>query len=231
MKFICNIAPALILAPALLLLAGACSADAEDVADRPWAAEFRRVYESAESQFVRDAVADGELTLAEKREAATRTNECFVSVDASFEIREGSTFYWIYTGEPSATVEESAAAWEAATTPESQDCIFRYWNDLAILWELTVTNPLKEDLDALVVECLVRNQLADERLTIQQFQESAAMCHFHFDVDPDVDLSVEEMMQIMQDWEAENEGCRPVLPNGVYLDEGIARDCQLDPRS
>ncbi|MCL1899302.1 MAG: hypothetical protein FWG11_02070 [Promicromonosporaceae bacterium] len=159
----------------------------------PWAHEFRRIEESATNDLVRNIVSNGELTLADMREAAARTNECFASVGSPASIIEDQRggFQNVI---PSAEDGSSGYPSEAVRRA-SIDCELDYRNDLWILWDRIRVNPDGVD----------------------------------FEYDPGNPMSDAEWEAL---WLAHGEatrGCRPRLPGGVYLDEGIALDCRMDP--
>lgn len=194
----------------------------------PWAAEFQRVHDSATTDLVRDIVSDGELTLGEMREAATWANRCFDAVGspaAIIESRGGSFLNVLFE-------EEDARGYPSeAVRTGSIECEFRYWNDLWVLWDMVRLNPDAEDFDELVVDCLVRNGLAAEALSVQVYRESSRACEFRFEDDPDNPISDEEFHALLTaHWHA-HQDCRPQLPCGLYLDEGEAWDCRMDPRA
>jgi len=223
----------MVLVVSVLLVSSGCSGDERQVADSPWAAEFQQVYDEATNDFVRAIVADGELTLAEMREAAARTNECFESVGSPATIDESSGGAFMlslphrvgYEGSWDTVVHYGSLEIQEASIA----CEFEYFNGLWGLWDATRVNPDGEDFNTLVAECLVRNEVAAAGLTGAMFQEAAMMCAFHFEHDPDNPLSPEEIIALSQaHWEA-NQDCRPQLPGPVYLDEGVAWNCQMDP--
>lgn len=219
---------------AVVLVAGAgCADDAQQVAERPWAAEFQRVYDEAPNDFVRSIVADGELTLVEMREAAARTNECLASVGspATIDEGEGGAFMLGFYHRAGYEGHEDMAVHLGG--PEIRDatfaCEFEYFMDLWVLWDTIRVNPHGENFDDLVAECLIRNGLVDATLTGQAFREAALACDFFFEHDPDNPLTNEEITELSRlHWE-ENPDCRTQLPGPVYLDEGVAWDCQMDP--
>ena len=196
----------------------------------PWASEFERVYQEATNDFVRRIVADGELTLPEMREAAVRTMECFESVDAIFRIVEigYGAFSVTFDVPDGMTVEE---ALNVFTTEESVACEAEYFNELWGLWNLIRANPDAVDLDVLTAECLIRHGLADSGLTGRKFREAASVCDFEFVDDPENPMTVEERRILWEEHLEATRDCRPQLPGGVYLDEGQAWDCQMDPSS
>ncbi|MCL1900424.1 MAG: hypothetical protein FWG11_07960 [Promicromonosporaceae bacterium] len=215
---------------AVALLAGACAPATGEPYSSPWAAEFAEVYARAESDLVRAIVADGELTLAEMREAIAATNACFRDVEVEFGVvgtvettlaEDGLGGFTLRTGhvEPWHDVDQELRSAIA-------DCEFRYWNDLWILWDLIRLNPDAEDFDGLVLDCLVRNSVVPQGFTYHQFREAVDQCAFVYDHDPEHPLSPEELRLL---WEQHDRDCRPQLPDGTYLDEGAAWDCQMDP--
>ena len=210
---------------ATLVLAGCSSGGSEEQA-RPWAAEFEQVYQGAETDLVRSIASDGELTLAEMREAAAVTNECFERAGhwgSILEVGGGEFTHQIEHWDPEVMFpsEEVRLA--------SLECKLRYFNELWILWDTVRLNPEAADFDELIAECLVRNNVAAVGLTGQQFQEAARACDFTFEADPDNPISDEEWGRLLEEhWETHAD-CRPQLPGGIYLDEGIAWDCRMDP--
>lgn len=189
----------------------------------PWAQEFRRVHDEATTDFVRAVVEDGELTLAEMREAVARTLECWGDLgyapgDRQINEIDGTFQPFIRhfndAGEPIELHDPNAVA-----------CELDYFNELRILWDLIRVNPDAEDFDELAAECLVRNDLAEPGFTGRHFREAAMACAVVI-TDPENPTSPEDG-QAPHD--ANDPTCRPQLPGGTYLDEGTAWDCRMDP--
>jgi len=209
-------------AVALMSLAG-CSNSGSAVSEMPrLSGEFLTVYETTESDFIRAVVEDGELTLAEMREAAELANNCFEAVGSGFRVIEPGGFtVWLSSEDAEAeSIESERAAFE---------CEMRYIDELRSLWHLANFGAEGVDFDELIAECLVRNDLVAVGFTGQHFQEISTQCAFAFDYETMGDLSEEELQVLIgQHWE-DNSDCRPQLPGGTYLDEGLAWDCQMDP--
>jgi len=212
----------------VVLLAVGCSAGDVEAEPKPWAVEFARVYAEAPNDFVRQIVADGELTIEEMREAAARTQECWDAIGAERWFRESAD----------GSIGPVWRGWDGVGPNESEnwaaeDCTLEYFNDLWILWDLIRRNPDAEDFDQLIVDCLISHDLAEPTLTVPLFEEARIQCYFEVTEEMSATMTDEEIMA------AEREhglhmmeiGCRPQLPGGTYLDEGQAWDCIMDPIS
>ncbi|MCL2595354.1 MAG: hypothetical protein FWD83_07540 [Promicromonosporaceae bacterium] len=180
---------------------------------------------------MRRIVADGELTLANMREAAARTMECFELVGSDFFIEElgYGDFSVTIKFELGQGLDEVLEEMGEEVYRASINCELEYWNELWSLWELIRLNPEAEDFDGMIAECLIRNDLAAEGFTGRQFREASMSCGLLIEDDPMNPLSPEERQELFEaHWEATRD-CRPQLPGPVYLDEGVAWDCQMDP--
>jgi len=209
-----------------VLLTVGCATSTDSPQANPWEREFQRVYTEATTDFVREIVANGELTLAEMREAAVRTGECYRNVGSEFRIEEhpDGSFGIVIT-------LESFESMDDATSSAAIRCELDYWNELWLLWDTIRASPEGLDRDVMVVECLNRHGVTDEELTVHQFREAAGSCAFSFEEDPNNPLSAEEIEALAEEFWLNNRDCRPQLPNGVYLDAGQAWDCQMDPNN
>ena len=207
------------------IILASCAHTTQAQETNAWAQEFQRIHDTASSPVVRSIVEDGQLTLAEMREVAALTNECFQRVGSPAVIQEDERggFMNILISEPANTYPSEEIR------VQSIECEMTYWNDLWILWDLVRLNPDAEDFEELIVDCLNRNNLSEDTVTVQIFREASQACSLTIDSDTLDTLSDEELSALFDaHWEL-NQDCRPQLPCGLYLDEGLARECQLDP--
>jgi len=215
---------------AMLLATGACAPTTAEPAVNPWADEFARVYEQAESDLVRAIVADGELTLAEMREAIEAATVCFRDIESEFAAVTTVLTTITEDGAGGFTLRTDHDGYWHDVDPGLRsaiaDCEFRYWNDLWILWDLVRLSHDGEDFNDLMLDCLVRNSVVPDDFTYRQFREVVDGCAFVFEHDPENPLTEEEIRLL---WEQHDWDCRPQLPDGTYLDDGVAWDCQMDP--
>jgi len=190
------------------------------------------VYARAESDLVRAIVVDGELTLAEMREAAEAATACFRDVELEFASVAATVTTITEDGLGGFALQTSHYGYWPDVDPELRsaiaDCEFRYWNDLWILWDLIRLNPDGEDFNDLVVDCLVRNSVVPPDFTYRQLREVVDVCAFVYEHDPKHPLTEKELQLL---WDQHDWDCRPQLSDGAYLDEGVAWDCQMDPLS
>lgn len=133
------------------------------IPEGPWAAEFAAAAERAKSDFVRDALADGEVTDAEFAEARSRFVSCMsdAGFSVAFTVNQGN---WSYGGSSAqAETQEFRAA--------DRDCYDQWIGDIWNLYTSPRTDPDNEGWDTLVARCLVDRGLVPAGFTARAWLE------------------------------------------------------------
>ena len=197
------------LAVAIMAGCGAQVAEAVNI----WDVQIREIYESTESDFVRDVLRDGVITTAEVRESRERFLSC--AQDAGLPV----------------TLWESGDDWGTAisrelTEAESElefQCFLQWDGFIQGLYTSIAQNPDGVDRDDLIAACLIRHGLAPEGFTGRDYRELIAPLVMSF-----TGAETEEEIRAIEDAVANVP--QPVLPGGHLLNEGIAWDCQVNPQ-
>lgn len=142
---------------ASLALAAILGCSAESPEDGPYSARFAEAMQQATSDFEREVLADGVVTRAEYEEAVERYVECMADVGIKVTLidQEG---YYVYS---------------FAQTPGLDAADIECMRGTTLLVSGLYTDPLKnpgnDDYDEIVVACLKRAGVVDERYTATQF--------------------------------------------------------------
>lgn len=198
----------------LVALTG-CHAAAPASSD-PWAAEFAAAYAATDSEFIRDVLADGEITSVELHEARELFLACVHDAGLHVGIWEDADGNW---------GTSVAGDWSEEDLAIEFACDDQWIGPIAQLHRITTLNPDNTDWDTLVAQCLVRRGLAPEGFTGRDYREISEYGLERITIGPDD--SVEDAIAATAD--------APViprlLPSGVDLNESEeAWECRTDPR-
>ncbi|MCL2594833.1 MAG: hypothetical protein FWD83_04880 [Promicromonosporaceae bacterium] len=209
---------------------GGGSQYAEDFDQSAWAEILRSAYEAAPNDFLRAILADGQITVAEMREANYRLAECLT--EAGFPAWPEED----YTGRlmvrsPYVPGAEADPWW---LTPERMECTTRWWGpdeySLGFLWNMMLTDPGKVGESARVSACLVRHGQAPEDFTAALWDEitGIALLNEYWAAVPE-EVSDAEMLDLVRNQPLPT--FPPYLPGWgiVGEDEAILTGCQIDP--
>ena len=141
----------LTLVAACVFFAGACGTEATEHSDDagqfsgPWAEEFESAYDSADSEYVRRILADGQITDAEIAEVENAVISCMEEkgyTDVAIKSDGGATYAMDENGD----VDKGDSGMRAC---EESAGFFA----LSLYYDIRV-NPNNEEWDPLVVQCL-----------------------------------------------------------------------------
>jgi len=190
---------------ALLVVAGlaACSAEEPD-RDGPWAAQFERARENAQSDFQRDVLADDLITDEEYRETRQRYLDCNAAVGIHVTFAERGNGY------------EFSPAPNAEQEAEELRCSAETISVIQALYEAIRLNPRNDDFDELTANCLRDRGVVDDAFTTadwktfsQAFAAAAAVTPSGDATAPPSDL--------------------PTLPGGIPMDDPQVQACSTNP--
>ncbi|MDR2973296.1 MAG: hypothetical protein LBV00_01085 [Propionibacteriaceae bacterium] len=193
-------------------LAGCSAGPAVDLdAAGPYAAQFKQEYDLAQSDYVRQMLADGKVDTAELHDAQQHMVSCMADAGYTMEFKadaygqEHESILMSHGSTPFSE-EEETMAWDASGVCRNQ------WMGLAdTLYYQVQTNPNNEDWDTLVAACLVRYGLAPDGFTGKDYEEFRTSVFEGSANDPNQD------------------GPAPPLPGGKsYSDPAVAR-CEVVP--
>jgi len=141
----------LVLAAVCIVLAGACGTEATEHSDDdgqfsgPWAEEFESAYNSTDSEFAKEVLADGQITDAEIAEVENAVISCMEEkgyTDVAIKPDGGATYAMDENGD----VDKGDSGMRAC---EESAGFFA----LSLYYDIRV-NPNNEEWDPLVVQCL-----------------------------------------------------------------------------
>jgi hypothetical protein len=141
--------------------------EAQDPFAGPWGDEFRRLYDEAEDNpFIREIVADGEITSLENAEIEARVEECLALGDVPdrFQTDPGrrSRSIGIQTRYPTPQEERLRRIMVL------DECLDRYDRGITNLYWVIQDNPDNIENDQRVLDCLIRNELAPPGWTVDE---------------------------------------------------------------
>ncbi|WP_024286742.1 hypothetical protein [Cellulomonas sp. KRMCY2] len=116
----------------------------------PYAAEFAESYRSADSDFVRQALADEEISDAEYAEMTERFRTCLDEVGITF---NGFNSDGSYSTSLAPNSDETHDLVSECVTSSGQDAI-------GMLRDIMAANPTNQDASTIMAECLVREGAA-----------------------------------------------------------------------
>ncbi len=202
-----------------LVLSGCSGYAHARAAGETWADVIETIKrDPATTEFIRDVLADGEVTVAEAREAVEQFGACMADNGLGYWVEEDPSG-WPLTGEQ--TVLWSPAPHQPDQWDDASFGCQEAW--LGITWPLNELgremqmNPFNEDPDDLTARCLVRNGLAPEGFDggdLREFQRP-----FHFWTG---DARGER--------EAAERQATAVLPGGATWLSAEVGECRLDHR-
>ncbi|MCA5891936.1 hypothetical protein LEP48_01045 [Isoptericola sp. NEAU-Y5] len=200
-----------LLSAALLLglTTSGCATSSEIDMSAPYAAEFETAYQQAKSDYVREALSDGEVEAAELQDAQRHVLECLsqAGISARYETDEFGQTAMVVTGDETPEQLKADVA-----------CHGEWMGRIEELYARTTGNPANEDWDTMVAACLVRHGLAPEGYSGQDYAELSMQGAVT------VDLS--------EGGGEQTEAAAPqILPGGADLNEGEALECQINPSS
>ena len=150
----------------------------EGVANSPYREYLELALSNPLSDFQRDILIDGVVTLSEVTEAQTRFKGCFEDQGYSVGIDPSNgAVTWSVRPEDDRTVVE--AAYDA--------CLDEFMTPVSALYYDMKMNPNNEDSESATVECLKRQGTVDADFTVELYRESVR------------DLLVEENLACMND--------------------------------
>lgn len=154
---------------------------ASDLAENPWAAEFARVAESTESDFIRGVLADGEVTEAEFAEARERFVDCMSEhgVPTSWD-NSGGQWNFVLSGAAQPTPDADGGITVTSESPQGI-CMRDSIDDVQNFYVQTRLNPNNQDIDSLTAECMVRKEIVPEGFTKNDLDE----WEMQFAINPD----------------------------------------------
>lgn len=146
------------------LLTG-CSTAPNDPAVSPYAAEFEQAIAQSKSDYVRQILADGQITTAEIQDARQHMIACLeqAGMSATYETDEYGRQNLTFAEEPSLAEEAAELA-----------CDTQWMSSIDSLYNQTTLNPKNEDWDELVAACLVRKGLVPAGFTAQDYKDLVA---------------------------------------------------------
>jgi hypothetical protein len=202
---------------ACLALAGCgASAGGEDGPPPAYATQFSDAVANAKSDFVRGILEDGVIEEPEFDEAKDRVLECVKAAKIRASYRTDQFGNDVY--ETIGNVSDSQAGMQT-------ECFEQWMGDVAWLHEALRVNPLNEDLDAIIAECLVRNELAAPGFTGEDYKEFTSQFSMEVDtstLDPKhFDISIDP---------ADLPSVAPTLPGGVSNDDPRVTACVANPK-
>ena len=204
----------------------------------PWGQEMAEAAAAADSDFIRDILADGQITSDDFAEAVARANQCLL--DAGIEPRQGENGLagawttepdeWGFFGSislPGATDEE----WDALIA-----CRDRYLGDIPELYEAMTINPDNLDHDGLILRCLRDEGLVDASFTVDDLLEVTNLVFWTPSTCTEAQDSPDWIDVVCVDEDEFSANRRPdwtppamTLPNGVSLDDGAGAECVWNP--
>jgi len=198
-----------------IVSSGCASVSADSQAPNAWRARFEEEYRNTQSEFVRAVLRSGEITLSDLQEAQEHTVQCWADRGVVGGFSSDDTGVWnsYFYG------DISDDDWENINY-----CRTEWLGPIDELYHVTRFDPNMDGLDAQIVACLVRHGLAPAALTTYEYNAILDATALHFSGDGEVKVTLEEWLSHQE------EVGRPQLPNGVYLDEGLAWGCRVDPR-
>lgn len=166
----------------------ACTGDADAVDVSPWSDDVRSIGQKSKIELVRGITEDGEITQAEFGEVQQTYVDCHADQGFPLEVRPLEDGLWSYFGTGGPTDEGSDEAWETV----GKECsLSSGLTEIEPLYAQVVVNPDREDLDELVVECLVGIGAVDKSYTAEDYREDLTNPEVSYAGDPqDVQVCV-----------------------------------------
>ncbi len=206
---------------ALALALAGCGGSSGPTADGPWATELRAAYAAAPTDFVREVLADGEVTSAEVQEALHRANECLAQAgeDGGWfaDPNEPTTFGTGWTPE-----DADPAAFFDCQCLWLGGCDDSAGMDLPNLFLGLRDNPLNVPRSDLIASCLHRHDLVADGFTGNDLVELGLVFELP---NPDT-ISHEEHVRLIERLNP----CHTVVDHGDHLELVEIPDCELPPR-
>lgn len=148
-------------------LLGGCSSETD--LDHPYADRYAEALNRATSDFERSVLADGTITRAEYEEAVSRYVTCMTETGFAVTLEEQHGYY-VYSYHDAPGLDAADAR-----------CVEGNTAVIAGLYVDQLTNPGADDIDTLIVACLVREGLVDSDYTTEQFAGDATSGALPFD--------------------------------------------------
>ena len=203
------------------LAAGACSTtDGQEAVPGkgPYAAEFTEAMDVAKSDFVRQVLSDGQIEAAEYDEARQGMLGCLK--DAGIEAK-------YIDDQSTAAVGGGLTILSGELTDQQRTaertCDDQWMGPIDSLYASTRTNPQNQDMNKLIAACLVREGLAPDGFTAEDYVEwydSNVVKGEISESDPG------GMVSIQPD---DLPPPQPLPGSGVTLDDPRVMTCRLDP--
>jgi hypothetical protein len=210
----------------LLVLGGCGQGPGEDAAQSPVATEG--LVDDDDGDFVRDVLADGEVTEAEYAEAKERTLACLAEeagMEGSY-VPDGISGQegLVYDGDYEMTPDQLTA---------DRKCHSKWMGQILEIHNEHMVNPFNEDMEALTVECLIVTGLAPEGFTVGDLRE----LHERQTVDfgPEGILDEEERAEAYSrpgiTVNPADDSISALLPSGVPMSDQLAMECEVNPKA
>lgn len=203
-----------------------------------WSAVIQQVYAEAGSDAIRDVLADGVLTSDEWADSVARANACLAEAGIEpFENERGLQGQWL--AEADEFGRHGGIQLEDATDEEWEallGCRDRYLGALPAVYEAVSRNPEALTHEALVLQCLYRNDLLPEGFTEQDLFALTETAFGHPATCAEAQADGAWVDVVCTDdggfTASRNPDWEPpalTLPNGVSLDEGQGAECLWNP--
>jgi hypothetical protein len=172
-----------------------------DASVNPWAAEFAQMRERPVSEFIKQILADDEITEAEFREALDREVQCLRDFGLNPDVFVNPDTGVSQMGLPE---DENAAAMES-------NCWWEWNGGIVDIYPSIVTNPENKDFFDVRAECLVHEGLAPEGFTGRDLEDAwtAAYGEEHWTANAGEDPVLVDAVPITDP--------DPVLSNGLHV--------------
>lgn len=197
-----------VIASAVTLLAlVACAANPSA---EPYDDEIARAADTAQSDYVRQILSDGQITAAEVRDSQKQNLACLNNAGISAQYVDNGAGY---------SNLETVGEMGAAELDTMAECSARWVGQIESISVDQITNPQNKDYDALIAACLVRKSLVPEGFTGADFRELLAQTSQSSEQNtPDESGTVE--VGVTGDI---------VLPGGVSMSNPQATLCRMNP--